>query len=33
LRSGTQLVQFAVNWMVGENAGAWSGNPEDGRIA
>ena len=33
LRSGTQLVQFAVNWMVGEKAGAISGNDtKAGRI-
>jgi DNA-binding NarL/FixJ family response regulator len=28
LRSGTQLVQFAVNWMVAEKAGALSGDDE-----
>jgi DNA-binding NarL/FixJ family response regulator len=33
LRSGTQLVQFAVNWMVGEKAGAISGDDTNaGRI-
>jgi hypothetical protein len=30
LRSGTQLVQFAVNWMVGEKAGAISGDDTGG---
>ena len=34
LRSGTQLVQFAINWFVGENTGALSrGDPEDGQVA
>jgi len=34
LRSGTQLVQFAINWFVAENAGATSrDNPGDGRVA
>jgi DNA-binding NarL/FixJ family response regulator len=34
LRSGTQLVQFAINWFVAENAGAASrNNPDDGRVA
>jgi DNA-binding NarL/FixJ family response regulator len=34
LRNGTQLVQFAVNWFVAENAGAISrDNPDEGRVA
>jgi DNA-binding NarL/FixJ family response regulator len=34
LRSGTQLVQFAINWFVAENAGTTSrDNPDDGRVA
>jgi DNA-binding NarL/FixJ family response regulator len=34
LRSGTQLVQFAINWFVAENAGAAPrNNPDDGRVA
>jgi DNA-binding NarL/FixJ family response regulator len=34
LRSGTQLVQFAINWFVAENAGTKSrDNPDDGRVA
>jgi DNA-binding NarL/FixJ family response regulator len=34
LRSGTQLVQFAINWFVGEGAGALSrGNPDAGCVA
>jgi DNA-binding NarL/FixJ family response regulator len=34
LRSGTQLVQFAINWFVGENAGALSRcNPDAGCVA
>lgn len=33
LHSGTQLVQFAVNWMVGEKAGAISGDDtKPGRV-
>ena len=34
LRNGTQLVQFAINWFVSENAGAISrANPDEGRAA
>jgi DNA-binding NarL/FixJ family response regulator len=34
LRNGTQLVQFAINWFVAENAGAISrDNPDEGRVA
>jgi DNA-binding NarL/FixJ family response regulator len=34
LRNGTQLVQFAVNWLVGGADGALSrSNPEEGRAA
>jgi DNA-binding NarL/FixJ family response regulator len=34
LRNGTQLVQFAINWFVAENAGAISrDNPDEGRGA
>ncbi|MGA2189678.1 MAG: response regulator transcription factor [Steroidobacteraceae bacterium] len=34
LRSGPQFVRFAVNWFVGENAGAESRiDPGDGRVA
>jgi len=34
LRSSTQLMQFAINWFIGENAGAMSRiNPDNGRSA
>ena len=34
LRNGTQLVQFAVNWLLAENAGAISRvDPDEGRVA
>jgi DNA-binding NarL/FixJ family response regulator len=34
LRNGTQLVQFAINWFVAENAGAISrDNTDEGRVA